>query len=201
MAQTAGGTYYAASSELVSSWPATSLDLANQLESRFAAKAADATQGLYFISATSFSAAASVSVNNCYSTTYNAYRIVCSAIGSTTAQAMSYRNRVGGADASGANYNRYGYYGGTGTGNVNNTSQTSFALTAVSSANRSFTVLDVMFPEAADATLLISNGYGSNGIADYNVGIHTLGTAYTGFSLFPASGTFTGNVRVYGYKN
>lgn len=39
MAQTAGGTYYAASSELVSSWPATSLDLANQLESRFAAKA------------------------------------------------------------------------------------------------------------------------------------------------------------------
>lgn len=38
MAQTAGGTYYAASSELVSSWPATSLDLANQLESRFAAK-------------------------------------------------------------------------------------------------------------------------------------------------------------------
>lgn len=38
MAQTAGGTYYAASSELVSSWPATSLNLANQLESRFAAK-------------------------------------------------------------------------------------------------------------------------------------------------------------------
>jgi len=40
MAQTAGGTYYAASSELVSSWPATSLNLANQLESRFAAKLA-----------------------------------------------------------------------------------------------------------------------------------------------------------------
>ena len=38
MAQTAGGTYYAASTELVSSWPATSLDLANQLESRFADK-------------------------------------------------------------------------------------------------------------------------------------------------------------------
>ena len=38
MAQTAGGTYYAASTELVSSWPATSLDLANQLETRFAAK-------------------------------------------------------------------------------------------------------------------------------------------------------------------
>lgn len=43
MAQTAGGTYYAASSELVSSWPATSLDLANQLESRFAAKAPTAS--------------------------------------------------------------------------------------------------------------------------------------------------------------
>lgn len=42
MAQTAGGTYYAASSELVSSWPATSLDLANQLESRFAAKSTTA---------------------------------------------------------------------------------------------------------------------------------------------------------------
>lgn len=39
MATTPGGTYYAASSELVSSWPATSLNLANQLESRFAAKA------------------------------------------------------------------------------------------------------------------------------------------------------------------
>lgn len=38
MATTPGGTYYAASSELVSSWPATSLNLANQLETRFAAK-------------------------------------------------------------------------------------------------------------------------------------------------------------------
>jgi len=46
MAQTAGGTYYAASSELVSSWPATSLDLANQLESRFAAKAPLASPAL-----------------------------------------------------------------------------------------------------------------------------------------------------------
>jgi len=45
MAQTAGGTYYAASSELVSSWPATSLDLANQLESRFAAKASATAVG------------------------------------------------------------------------------------------------------------------------------------------------------------
>lgn len=43
MATTPGGTYYAASSELVSSWPATSLNLANQLESRFAAKAPTAS--------------------------------------------------------------------------------------------------------------------------------------------------------------
>lgn len=48
MAQTAGGTYYAASSELVSSWPATSLDLANQLESRFGArKFGQVIQGTY----------------------------------------------------------------------------------------------------------------------------------------------------------
>jgi hypothetical protein len=38
MATTAGGTYYAASTETVSGYPAISLNLANQLESRFAAK-------------------------------------------------------------------------------------------------------------------------------------------------------------------
>ena len=53
MAQTAGGTYYAASSELVSSWPATSLDLANQLESRFAAKSAKGSRSK-FIPAAAF---------------------------------------------------------------------------------------------------------------------------------------------------
>lgn len=40
MATTAGGTYYAASTETLSSYPALSLNLANQLESRLAAKAA-----------------------------------------------------------------------------------------------------------------------------------------------------------------
>ena len=39
MATTAGGTYYAASSEAVSGYPAISLNLANQIESRLAAKA------------------------------------------------------------------------------------------------------------------------------------------------------------------
>lgn len=42
MATTAGGTYYAASSEPVSGFPAISLNLANQLESRLAAKADNA---------------------------------------------------------------------------------------------------------------------------------------------------------------
>lgn len=59
MAQTAGGTYYAASSELVSSWPATSLDLANQLESRFAAKAALSSSIIQIVSASTTTAVTS----------------------------------------------------------------------------------------------------------------------------------------------
>jgi hypothetical protein len=128
MAQTAGGTYYAASSELVSSWPATSLDLANQLETRFAAKAAlasptftgtpaaptaaagtnttqiattafvQAASGLTQVASQSFSAVSSLSLNNVFSSTYDNYRILLDVTSMSTSASVRWRFRASGAD-------------------------------------------------------------------------------------------------------
>jgi hypothetical protein len=58
-------------------------------------------------------------------------------------------------------------------------------------------------PNLATATQFnTSNGWSYEGarIGLYT-GSHSLTTAYTGFSLIPATGTITGTVRVYGYRN
>ena len=300
MAQTAGGTYYAASSELVSSWPATSLDLANQLESRFAAKLGtlsvnaqtgttytlttsdpqkvitmtnaaassvtiptnttaaiaigsaveivnlstgvnttisaaggvtfnggpvvlspgssvtvvkigtnawmaqgQGSPGLVHIASSTFSAVSSFSINNCFTSTYDNYRIVGEFTGNT-ALGLNGRLRLAGSDASGSNYDVNDLTMGASTvvdTQTNNT--TSVNVGAGNTGRRSGFVLDVFSPAIAQETTFI--GLRSYPLDDIRGNVqfanHNLATAYDGITVFPNTGNVSGTIRIYGYRN
>jgi hypothetical protein len=162
--------------------------------------------GLVFITSSTFSAAASVNVNNCFTSAYENYRILCSATGSTTIQNLGMRLRAAGADASGANYaQQYLAAASTTVSGARATGQTSIPQVAlVQTTDVADISMDIFHPAQAAPTTVISTA-SREPIAAISiwsqVGYHSLSTAYDGFSLIPAAGTITGTVRVYGYKN
>lgn len=160
--------------------------------------------GLVLLNTTSFSAVASQSVNDVFSSTYDNYRIVIE----TTASSGNYLNfklRVSGADDSSANYT---------WGMVNTTNGAAAFQLAGTNATTGFNVLrpgtsrnscsfDIYSPNIARATMYTGTQSYNDGatvsIAGAIGGNHSVNTAYTGFTLIHA-GTITGTVSVYGYN-
>jgi hypothetical protein len=147
----------------------------------------------------SFSAAATLSVNGCFNSTYDSYRIVTQLSNSADAE-MKIRMRAAGADATGANYDdQYFYAAGTGTGAIRTTSATSGGVGRASTDY--FCTIDMHSPALAAITYYIANMYYGPGVTTVlDNGRHNVATAYDGFSFIPASGTMTGKLRVYGLR-
>jgi len=159
--------------------------------------------------AVTFSGASSVSVNDVFSATYDNYAILLN-IDDCSAAAVStfLRLRISGTDNSSNNYYwclAFVPFSGTATvTGVNGnglTNKFNIGYTNSGSGGSSYVYLSNPFRNfktryfapmggnaAADATLTRS-------------GETSVTTSYTGFTILPDSGTFTGTVRVYGYKN
>jgi hypothetical protein len=160
--------------------------------------------GLDLITSETFSAVSSVSVNNCFSADYENYRILVRYIGSGTAQ-TSLRFRVGGSDNTTTNYNRQvlNAEGGT-VGAATNASTQEFGF-SVGEANVGLAALEIARPFLAETKpITVLAGQGAVSTAPtmrLAIGGFNASTSFDGFSLFPASGTITGTVRIYGYKD
>jgi len=167
-----------------------------------AAWSAPEAAGLTLIASESFSAVSSVSVNGCFTATYQNYKIV-SVLAGTASVALSLRLRVGGADDSTANsYVVQDFFAsGTSTGAARTTSN--LWRVAGTETNLGMTVAYLSDPAAAVRTTVMStsNRPISGAAVEFYFGSHNQSTAYDGFTLFPASGTITGVVRVYGLRN
>ena len=153
--------------------------------------------------AISFAAQTTASINGCFTTAYDVYRLLFR--GSTSAAAgISARLRASGSDASGANYNAQIVYGaGVTTGATQNISDTGWAAiydSGAAEAACNFS-MDLFRPALAEPTTYATiQNYGAY-VALAGGGRHTLSTAYDGLTLFRASGTFTGTLRIYGLRN
>ena len=156
--------------------------------------------GLDLIAVTSFSAVASVSVDNCFTATYARYRVVMDYTTSASA-IVSMRWRASGADNSSATYNTQNADSSNVTVFTRAVSATSAVLTIANGAGTQFWhSFDVYDPNLSAQTVhsgmsflsLSSNIHGS---------VFTGTNAFDGFSIFPASGTISGGLRVYGYRN
>lgn len=159
------------------------------------------TPGMVLVATATASAAASVSINNCFTSAYDNYRIVLTSTGSVANRPVL-RLRVSGVDAA-TNY----------SGRVLDAYSTSSISAQVVSAaylpfiydsqsGAAYASMDVLSPFLAAVTGFLGSGIDSNNDLRIIGGRHTTASSYDGFTLLPdSSGTITGSVRVYGYRN
>ena len=168
-----------------------------------------ANSGLVYVGGGSVTSGPSVSINNCFTATYDNYRILLYNFQPATAgQSLNLRMRAGGVDASGADYNfaLSGIYvdgsqsatylaGGTAgqTGMYN--SATTLALCSAT--------IDIFNPAKAERTFMNAAASLYNSIFGHRGGIieHNLATAYDGITFLPSSGNFLNlQYKIYGYR-
>ena len=160
-------------------------------------------QGLVHINTTTFSAVSSVSINNVFTSTYQNYRIVINLVSSISNE-IRFRMRASGTDNTGANYAiQYTFASGAITEATRQTGQTAAWFFSSSGNYESVGAYDIGSPQLAKQTTLV----GSQVYDQATIGLiswaanHDQSTAFDGITIIAGSGTMTGTIRVYGYKN
>lgn len=151
-----------------------------------------------------FSAVSSVSLNGVFSTRFRSYIVKWSIDARSAAAVEAVRLRVGGSDATGANYGwkRAILVGGT-ISNSASITDTWWSSSSGSGYAQSDKIMRLERPATAIATrMLLLAGYETDGTSIDNTlayaGYHTVATAYDGISLHATSGTITGSISVHG---
>lgn len=161
--------------------------------------------GLSLITAeTAFTGASSVSVNNCFSSTYTNYKLIIRV--TTSSDQVALRMRVSGTDSTtgyyGVNYDMYSSNAASSSTAV----QSNAAYTLVGNQS-SFNEFNIFQPNVASQTFMTGTGsrYESTTpraettATNYKI-VHSPATAYDGFTIYPLSGTMTGHYTIYGFN-
>ena len=157
--------------------------------------------GLVHINTTTFSAVSSVSLNGCFSATYTWYKIMYYADASGAVQNLNLRMRNAGTDNTSANYSSQYLDGQAATASAGRTTGQNLGLVGAVAITGSWGSIDIYNPFAT-VTTSWSNTMGFAGpAASLYMGQHSVASSFDGFTLFAAANTFTGTIRVYGYKN
>jgi hypothetical protein len=158
-----------------------------------------------------FSGASSVSLNDVFTTTYDHYKIlfnVSSSLGS--AEILSLRVRVAGTDLTTSYASAYKGMNTEGTSTsfdeaLSSTTLTRLGYFSSGTAGKIKGQIDMFAPFLSETTMITgqaqSEKFGARKDSALIYGMTTVTTSYTGFTLFPSSGTMTGTVQVYGYKD
>ena len=158
--------------------------------------------GLVLLNTTTFSAVASQSFNNVFSSTYDNYRIIF--VGTSTIQnALNLRLRVGGVDNSSSTYNVQRITAGSTTVSGLRQNAQSTAGIGVINDNQSIVTIDIANPFLSVGTTLNSQSCSSSTVSiEYfaHVMFHSTASSFDGCTFSVASGTMTGTVSVYGYN-
>jgi len=149
--------------------------------------------GLVLLNTTSFSAVASQSFNDVFSSTYDNYRVI--ATGSVSSTRPAFRLRVSGSDATGSNY-EIGFSANSG---ITTTTTTSFI--PIDGAAQWWISFDLLSPFATAETRMLSLAGNATSTFRLSVLRHNLSTSYTGITILPeGAGTLTGAMSIYGYN-
>jgi hypothetical protein len=154
----------------------------------------------------SFSASTTISLNGCFSSAYDVYKIVTTHAASSNGQVIHARLRLAGTDNSGAtSYIRESIRGVGASVTATNVVSSQWDTIGATDTGAASITMDVFGPALAKMTNVIGTftGYG-NTTSDYTVtygGRHDQTIAYDGISFIVASGNITGTLRVYGLRN
>lgn len=169
-----------------------------------------ANAGLVYITGGIASGATTLNVDNCFTTTYDNYRLVITRMQvNTTGRAFRLNYRASGSTNTDANY-RYAYRGlkVDGVGNDTNNASTTFAEIGVyldSFADTDFgsSAIDIYSPKLSARTHALVAAQGYEGNYAYRNGGFVFGAtnAFDGFAIsLSSTGTFTLYWRIYGYR-
>ena len=165
-------------------------------------------QGLVHINTTTFSAVSSVSIDDVFTSDYDNYRIIINSLSTNGAQALLMRLRLAGTDNTTANhyYMSAGHDSGNSGSSFGAGNQTRWQLTFMDTNVASITAIDFPKPWVSERKFVVctSTGMNSNNTqyATRVTGLAQNGASSgDGFTTFVSSGTITGTIRVYGYKN
>jgi hypothetical protein len=154
-----------------------------------------------------FTTASSVSLNDVFSATYNNYKVDINITSASTNNADTLRLRVAGADNSTSNYNYAGIFLRTTAATIpyGNTNQTSFGdILAHNTNGNEVLTLNIYSPFVAERTKFNAASFDHDGtslLSHFQAGVFAATTSFTGFTFLSGAGTFTGKIRVYGYKD
>lgn len=159
------------------------------------------------ITSNSFTASSAVNINDCFSSTYNQYKIIVKYTNADTGtRDARLRLRVSGSDASGADYS-YGSFGQRDNGNNFTTSganQNQFDFGRANGNAANYSSFEIITPFQTVPTVIYGGYAGHDGTtAFFNTlgGRHALSTSYTGCSIIALTGNLSGNYYVYGMSN
>jgi hypothetical protein len=168
----------------------------------------DTPPGLELITTASWATGGTLSINNCFTSTFSSYRILIrNAKHATTSVNILFRLRASGTDKGTDSYyhgRRYIPMGGSGggdTGASNSGEIIPGIVAAVSNAGSG--VIDIHDPQKSAVTTCTFQGVWSitTGESSSGAGFLNNTTSYDGFTLIANTGNFTSlDVAVYGYR-
>lgn len=150
--------------------------------------------GMDLIVSQSFSAVSSASVDDCFTSDYDNYRVVI-----RSNAGISFRYRAGGVDNSASSYvEQYLSAAASSSGVGRPAAGTSHI---VSSSGTTRIVMDVFSPALAEPTTVLCSSQegGATTILVSHAYHHNVSSAFDGISVLGTS--MTGTLRVYGYRN
>jgi hypothetical protein len=164
--------------------------------------------GLTYITGASFTNTAAQSINNCFTSTYQNYRVVGRIKCQSSVATGLMRLRASGSDNTTSNY--YSVYNYTEMGAVsagttrNGAVGDGFLINNTNGTGYVEFSLDVYAPQMSLETQISNLGaqkFGSNYYAANGGGVFNATTSFDGFTLYVSLQNITGEVRVYGYQN
>lgn len=145
----------------------------------------------------SFTSAATININGCFTSSYINYLIVSAYVHSSTSTTLQFRMRASGSDASSGYDKQLIRVSGASASGVRETSQNSGNVTLVNNTAHAGSHLLVYGPQLAQATVVRSLAAYPTAIEEW-ASVHTTTTSYDGITLFVPSGNLTGSCTVYG---
>jgi hypothetical protein len=153
--------------------------------------------------AVTFTACTAISLNGCFTSTYQRYKLLISAYASTTST-LNMKFREGTTDKStsyygGAHYVQYNNVSGVFNLSNNATNFELIDTMQTSSTGLSFIDSTIDFQSALSGAIT-GQTFEQIGIVSYFGYKNQSMSAFDGFSLIPTTGNITGTVSVYGYR-
>ena len=150
-----------------------------------------------------FSGASSVSLNSCFNSIYQNYRIIINIDSVGVDRNLTFRFRKSGSDKTGANYSYYSFLYQSDNANASfyGQNQTSFKIGEYYSATSFYA--DIANPTSTTQYKNIVIPY-AEGRSDFVRTGLCAGSWWStddadGFTIFASSGTISGNIKIYGY--